>query len=76
MQYLTKRSGPGLDWVWTQGPVCSPAGPGPIHLGPVQVQTWVCQVQDQPLDSLNAMTMHAPKSERLGGEVTGHQICY
>ena len=36
------------------GPVLSPAGPGPGHLGSGPVQTWVCQDQDRTLDSLCA----------------------
>ena len=35
------------------GPVHSPAGPGPGHLGSGLVQTWVHQVQDWTLDSLH-----------------------
>ena len=38
------KFGPGL--------VHSPAGPGPGHLGSGPVRTWVCQDQDQTLDSL------------------------
>ena len=38
------------------GLVHSPAGPGPRHLGSGLDQTWVRQVQDQTLDSLNTTT--------------------
>ena len=51
---LDLRSGPLTSWTWTynSGPGPPISGPGPGHLGSGPDQTWVCQVQDQTLDSL------------------------
>ena len=46
------RSGPLTSWIWTYN-----SGPGPGHLGSGLVQTWVRQVQDRTLDSLDACAM-------------------
>ena len=50
------RSGPLTSWTWTynSGPGPPVSGPGPRHLGSGPVWTWVHQVQDWTLDSLEA----------------------
>ena len=45
------------------GPVHSPAGPGPRHLGSSPVWTWVRQVQDRTSDSLDTEITNEEKEK-------------
>ena len=55
-------------------PVLSPAGPGPGHLGSGLVWTWVCQVQDQTLDSLVAAVVECDYMSLVTASSSTHPL--